>query len=545
MKINSLEIVDVKNKEAQNFLFSDGINLIVTDKNGGGKSSLIKSIYYALGFDILHFPVRWNVNDMYFTIQLNIQDTTYSIIRKNNVFKVSDCEEVLNGREYSDWLQEKLGEKIYLPSKYTENLETAYSSALILPFYIDQDSSWGSSIYKGVSNTLAQYKNIPTSLFESVLGLTSAEVVQLENEKNEATQKHNRLKIVAEAMSETLQKYNSKKRIDALVSIDQESVSRDIQNYLLMMNNLNKEISKYKITIIKKQAALDIQRQDLSELKQLLKLNRKSYNNIKLECSYCHSKYTDEMSLRRFELENNRLEIDIYKAQTEKAVDQLQKEIDTLVDSREEIDLKLRNVERKIDKSKKLMSIHQYVDAVSENKASDELNSILKNQLEQLSTLYEKIKEIKSELRSLKKVQKDRKELLLNKYDTFKIDLKRVLPDVDLNELSFLQFKSMPGSGMDKNKKYLAYYLLYFRLLKEYGIYDIPFGMDSFIKNEPEDLTIKPMFEAVENFFFDSTKQSFFSLVDKNQKFFKNIEKYNIIKIEGKLLSKQYYLQNF
>lgn len=544
MKINSLEIVDVKNKEANKFIFSENVNLIVSKKNGGGKSSLIKSIYYALGFDILHFPVGWNVNDMYFTIQLNIQGTVYSIMRKNNVFKVSDCEEALSVREYSDWLQQKIDRKIYLPSKYTENLETAYSTALILPFYIDQDSSWNTSIYKGVSNTLGQYKKIPASLFESVLGLTSAEVVQLENDKNETAKKQNKLKIIAETMSETLQKYNSTKKIDVVASIDQDSVARDIQNYLTMMNSLNKDITKYKTIIIKKQANLDIQKQDLSELKELSKLNHKSYNDIKLECSYCHSKYTDEISLRRFELENNRLEIDTYKDLTEKEVNKLQKEIDSLVDNREEIVLKLKEVEEKINNSKSLMSIHDYVDAVSEKKASDELNSILTNQLEQISTLNETKREINNELRSLKKFQADRRDCLIKRYDTLKMELKKVLTDVDFHELSFLEFKSMPGSGMDKNKKYLAYYLLYFQLLKEYSVYDIPFGMDSFIKNEPEDITIKPMFEAVETFFFDSTRQSFFSLVDKNQTFLKNRENYNIIKIDGRLLSKQYYLEN-
>lgn len=542
MKINSLEIVDVKNKEAQNFLFSDGTNLIVTDKNGGGKSSLIKSIYYALGFDILNFPENWNVTDMYFTIELSIKGKSYKVIRQNNVFKVEGCEQSLDAKQYSEWLQNKLGENVYLPNKRTGNLETAYATAFISLFYIDQDSSWHNSLYKGVSNTLGMYKDIPKVVFESLLGLSDVAITKLENEKIEITKQQTKLKNSVDILTDTFNEYGNK---NVAAEVNQELLNKEIKHYLKIMNDLSAKISQYKIKIIKKQSELDIQKQDLSELNELARLNHDSYQHIKLECSYCHSKYTDDISLRRFDLENNRLEINMYKAQTEKKVQDLQKDIANLFLNQDELKYQIKNVEDQISKSKSLTDINEYVDNLAQDKASKELIRILEIQNNQLSVIENSLKELKKELSQLKKSKKERNEALTTRFNSLKNDVKLTLTDVDLTERNFLQFQPMPGSGMKHNKKLLAYYLVYFRLLKEYSAIDIPFGMDSFIKNESEASSLKPMFEAVEKYFFDSDKQSFFSLVDQNAQFLDNAEKYNILRIQGRILSQKYYSENY
>ncbi|MCT4377651.1 hypothetical protein EFM21_00460 [Leuconostoc falkenbergense] len=542
MKINSLEIVDVKNKEANKFTFSDNVNLIVSKKNGGGKSSLIKSIYYALGFDILNFPENWNFTDMYFVTELTIKDDSYKVIRQNNVFKIEDCDKSLDAKQYSEWLQDKLGDKIYLPNKYTENLETAYATAFILPFYIDQDSSWHNSIYRGVSNTLGMYKNMPKAVFEALLGLSSVKIVESENEIIEAKRKQNKLKIAVDTLSDTFKKYENN---NVVAEMNPELLNKEIHHYLSIMNDLSNKISDYKIKIIKKQSELDVQKQDLSELKELIKLNHNSYKHVKLECSYCHSKYTDDISLNRFDLENNRLEIEMYTAQTEKKVHDIEEDINKLFSNQNELKVHIKSVEEKIATSKSLTDIHEYVDDLAKDKAAKELINILEVQTNQLNVINSNLIDLKKELSRLKKSQKDRKKDLADRFNSVKNDVKMSLTDVDLTERDFLQFQSMPGSGMRHNEKLLAYYLIYFKLLKDYSAFDIPFGMDSFIKNESEESTLKTMFQAVEKFFFDSEKQCFFSLVESNKKFLYDTKRYNVLSMENRILSKEYYSKNY
>lgn len=47
--ITSITIVDLTNKEAKRIHFSEGKNLLTSDRNHLGKSVIMKSIYYTLG----------------------------------------------------------------------------------------------------------------------------------------------------------------------------------------------------------------------------------------------------------------------------------------------------------------------------------------------------------------------------------------------------------------------------------------------------------------------------------------------------------------
>ena len=51
MIFKSLTIIDYINKCSNKFEFSDKANLIISSGNGDGKSSLVKSIYFTLGFE--------------------------------------------------------------------------------------------------------------------------------------------------------------------------------------------------------------------------------------------------------------------------------------------------------------------------------------------------------------------------------------------------------------------------------------------------------------------------------------------------------------
>ncbi|MBO1005649.1 endonuclease, partial [Pseudogracilibacillus auburnensis] len=184
MIIKSFSIIDYKNKEAASYKFSDQINLVVSQDNTMGKSSLLKSLYFNLGFQIKQFPSKWNPTDMFFQITVIINGKKHIISRQNKLFKIDGRNEPLNEREYSDWLQEKLNTNMELPNVRNKELSNAYSSAVILPFYIDQDDSWDGIMYRRVSNALGQYHNIPQTIFEYLFGLSDIDIQKLQNDLN-------------------------------------------------------------------------------------------------------------------------------------------------------------------------------------------------------------------------------------------------------------------------------------------------------------------------------------------------------------------------
>ena len=139
---------------------------------------------------------------------------------------------------------------------------------------------------------------------------------------------------------------------------------------------------------------------------------------------------------------------------------------------------------------------------------------------------------------------KEKKELkteLNSNFELIRNKIKITLQLTEFDEVEFLNFKKIDGSGMDKNTKYLALYLIYFSLIDRFGAYSLPFCMDSFTKNEISGETSKKLFSAISKYFLPLKNQVFFSVVTDNLKYIDNKEDYNIIRIEDYQLNEKDY----
>lgn len=542
MIIESFSILDFRTKEARTFEFQNGTNLIISNGNTEGKSSLLKSLYYTLGFDVRQFPSGWNKDDMYFQVRVKIGNQKFNITRQKNSFRVSDNEEIMNVKEYSEWLSQKLNIYMELPNAYTKTLSLAYSSALILPFYIDQDDSWEGILYRRVTDTLNQYSGVPQNIFESIFLLSDKEVTQLKNDIAIDNSKKNSVESTITSFFEIVEEYKKEnEEVVEITKIDKKVLKNDIDKYLRMLNDFNKQVTSYKMKLLNKQEQLDLQKQELIELEKLLDMNKNRYSTIKSECNYCHSKLTKEKSLTRLDLSNNFYEISILKDTVEKEISKLSIEIDDLKLDKENVDEEIDTLNGRIQKSKELLTIDEYVKAAARTEAINEMENLIEKQVKLKVSLEQNLVKLRKTLAELNKEKKDLRKTIENRYNELIINMKTIFSKTNLNELDFMKFKKIDGSGIDKNKKYLAYYLIYFNLLREYGTYTIPFCMDSFIKNEISGDNAIEMFGAIEKYFFDSNNQSFFSIVSENLKHFENTKEYNQVEVNGKLLLKENY----
>ncbi|HZW67816.1 MAG TPA: hypothetical protein VFF20_04345 [Pseudogracilibacillus sp.] len=539
MLIKKFSIIDYKNKEAASFSFTENINLIASKDNTMGKSSLLKSLYHTLGFQIKQFPSKWNIKDMFFQVEITINKVKYTISRQNNIFKINNTNNPLNEREFSDWLQKKLNINMELPNIRTQQLSSAYSSAIILPFYIDQDDSWDGIMYRRVSNAVGQYSNIPRTIFEYLFNLSNVEIQKLQNELNDYIDQQKKLKLSIDSLQRVIDKYE--KEVQRVPSINKKALNKEIDYYLDLLNDYNNQVIKYKVKLINKKLILDEQKQELAELDELLKLNRKRIREIAVTCNYCHSHLTDEQSLTRFNLNNNEFEIIYLRDEVYQNITKLKIDIDKTHVDKQSLLNEVERIEKIISKSKKLLTIDEYVDAKAKTIAGKEMNDFIHKEIIDKEIMDTNIKETRKEIKDLKKEKKELNDKLKTVYFNELNKIKSIIFNLNVEELDFLSFKTIEGSGMDKNKKFLAYYLVYMRLIDEYGTYKIPFCMDSFIKNEISDESAKEMFGAIEQYLFKSNNQVFFSLVEQNKKHFEYINKYNIINVGPKILSNQNY----
>ena len=543
MIIESLYIIDFIDKKATSYDFSDGINLIVSNGNKKGKSGLLKSIYYTLGFDIRQFPSGWNIDNKLFQIKVKFDNgTSHIITRQSDIFKIDSNQKPLSSKQYSEWLQNELSIDMQLPNIKTKKLHSVYSTALLLPFYIDQDDSWDGVLYRRVSDTLGQYQGVPKGIFEYAFSISDIEVQKIQNQINKYKEYIKECDSVIENLNKVLTKYKETTSEEPEVQeIDRKKLDFEIKNYLNLVNEYSETSLAYKKKLVKKREEFDLQKQDFEELNQLLSMNEKRYKYIETECKYCHSKLTVEQSLTRLGLNNNRFEIIVAKDNVAKKIEKLEQDMEGIQREQYEVDNKINELNNRIQKSKELLTIDEYVKARAKTVAISEIeNTVYKEKTKRQEYDLSK-KELEKEKRKLEKEKESLRNEINTTFEDIKNKIRTTLNLGNSDGLGLLEFKKLEGSGMDKNTKYLCYYLIYLNLMKIYSVYKIPFCMDSFIKNEIAENTATTLFLAIEKYFLTMKSQVFFSIVNDNLKFLKNKTEYNTIQVEEHQLSNEKY----
>lgn len=540
MTIKSLLIVDYENEKANKFVFSDSANLIVSSTNGEGKSSLVKSIYYALGANLKSFPKGWSADNFIFQLEVFIDDNTFLIKRHNKVISVLDNKEVKlfeNFAEYSLWFQEKLNMRLELVSKNSDKASLASIEALLSPMYIDQDKAWDGKLFKDSFESLGRYKpnDFPKNVFDYYLGISDSQIIDKESEKNEYSRQLELVNGKINQVQSVYKTYRTQKNITETVPKDFEGLKKELDFYITETDKFSIKITEKTGELSKEKRNLDILNQDLEELKKLSSKTKERFSKIKHECVYCHSILTRQQSLTRLELEDNELAIksrmggisqQIMKSkrvvrEKEKAIEQLQEQF--------------YQYHERLSELKQLSDIDEYV---NQNILS-ELKKLEIQETSEKSNLDKLIGDITKEIRMLKKELNQRAKTIEGDYEALKNELSILIGSTGITDKKFRNFDKLKGSGTNLNKDLLVIFLVYMNLIDSKSITSLPFAIDSFVKNETDEKVLKKMFDAINSKFLSLKSQTFFSIIRDNLKYVDS--KVNQVNIESPLLKREYY----
>lgn len=536
--VKSISIVDYTNKTANTFGFSKKANLITSDENEAGKSSLISSIYYGLGAKVASFAENWHPEKYIIQIKCSINGRDFTIKRQSNIFTIYDGQEFKsfgNEHDFSTWLQNELGSKMILISKKSDKQSLAYVSALLTPFYIDQDYSW-SAFYQKALSGVEMYKNQPKVIFEYLFGLSNPDIKDLESQIQMLSEQEKEMNVKIDQIDAVYTSYSMKKEATRLPAKNLDQLQSEIENYIKITNSISDKISNFTAKISEQKVQLDIKQQDLTELKKLWNKTGKRYKEISYECSYCHSVLTREQSLTRLELADNDFEISSRIHELEhniesdfEKIERLNKEILLLEGAYREYNSKLQQLDN-------ITNIEEYVD----QKVLFELDQLRTKNSNEKEKIGSEKKSLRKDLNVLRKELEDKKEGLKESYEEVKAQVVSEIETFALNNRYFLDFSKVNGKGTALNKNLLALYLVYSEMLNKFSEYRLPLGLDSFIKSEITDVNEVKMFDAVKKHFLDLDQQTFFSVVDKNIGKL-NSPEVNIIKLKRPILIEDSY----
>lgn len=540
MNIKSLLIADYENEKANKFVFSDSANLIVSSTNGEGKSSLVKSIYYALGANLKSFPKGWNADNFIFQLEVFIDGNEFLIKRHNKVISVLDNNEVKlfeNFAEYYLWLQEKLKMRLELVNKSSDKASLASVEALFSPMYIDQDKAWDGKLFKDSFESLGRYKSndFPKNVFDYYLGISDSQIVDKERKKNEYLRQLELVNGRINQVQSVYKTYRTKNKITETVPKDFKDLQKELDFYITETDKFSIKITDKTGELSKEKINLDILNQDLEELKKLSSKIKERFSEIRHECVYCHSILTRQQSLTRLELEDNELAI---KSRIDSISQQIMKS-KRIVQEKEEAIKQLQEqfnqYHERLTELKQLSDIDEYV---NQNVLS-ELKKLEIQETSEKSNLDKLIGDITKEIRMLKKELNQRAKTIEGDYEELKNELSILIGSTGITDKKFRNFDKLKGSGTNLNKDLLVIFLVYMNLIDSKSITSLPFAIDSFVKNETDGKVLKKMFDAINSKFLSLKSQTFFSIIRDNLKYVDS--KVNQVNIESPLLKREYY----
>lgn len=540
MTIKSLLIADYENEKANKFVFSDSANLIVSSTNGEGKSSLVKSIYYALGANLKSFPKGWNADNFIFQLEVFIDGNEFLIKRHNKVISVLDNNEVKlfeNFAEYYLWFQEKLKMRLELVNKSSDKASLASVEALFSPMYIDQDKAWDGKLFKDSFESLGRYKSndFPKNVFDYYLGISDSQIVDKESKKNEYLRQLELVNGRINQVQSVYKTYRTKNKITETVPKDFKDLQKELDFYITETDKFSIKITDKTGELSKEKINLDILNQDLEELKKLSSKIKERFSEIRHECVYCHSILTRQQSLTRLELEDNELAI---KSRIDSISQQIMKS-KRIVQEKEEAIKQLQEqfnqYHERLTELKQLSDIDEYV---NQNVLS-ELKKLEIQETSEKSNLDKLIGDITKEIRMLKKELNQRAKTIEGDYEAIKNELSILIGSTGITDKKFRNFDKLKGSGTNLNKDLLVIFLVYMNLIDSKSITSLPFAIDSFVKNETDEKVLKKMFDAINSKFLSLKSQTFFSIIRDNLKYVDS--KVNQVSIESPLLKREYY----
>lgn len=146
MYFKSILIADIEKHTAKFQELKKGINVITSTDNHVGKSSLLKSLYYALGAEV-EYDTVWDANTKLYIVKVSINEKDYTVARFQKNFAVFDEEKLVLltnsvSRDLAKLYEEIFSFSIYLPNKKTNKTELAPPVFSFMPYYIDQDRGW-------------------------------------------------------------------------------------------------------------------------------------------------------------------------------------------------------------------------------------------------------------------------------------------------------------------------------------------------------------------------------------------------------------------
>jgi DNA repair exonuclease SbcCD ATPase subunit len=498
LKFKRLLILSNSTKTANQFEFSETLNLITAIDNSVGKSTLVKLLFWGIGCEPT-LDTNWGTTDSKTILEFTVDTTLYVVKRyKNSISLKIEGSEFINydkiTGEYSKKLAEILEFKALLPNRSSGLMEVPPPAFYFLPFYIDQRRSW-SKAWDNFEN-LEQYSNWRSTIVKYHVGLLSPKHFDLENDKAEnkdlkrvvevqIDKIETTLEIVEDYIPQITNTITEAKEFEILT----EEIKIDLQKSQEEQEKILSQLTIFNGDRVYLEQQQVITEKIISELDKDYKFTIENIEDDEVECPLCGIVHENSII--------NRTSIMTDKSQAENQLESILAELD-------KVNKKLTNSNHNLIKARENINhINEKYTISEEVSSSQNLEDNSQNSIEKRNINFNQIIENIAGNSIKKNVLKDKAQKV-NSVDTFKKEIRRIgkeqkgliTPDdieeinnsfssifsdyielldaeaVNISDISSpLDYNKVikEGGAAESSRGILAYYLSVFTMVEKYG----------------------------------------------------------------------------
>ena len=473
--ISEIQLLSQKEKKARKVKF-DKRRTLIHGKNHTGKSSLIKSIYWAFGAEPLFNQKFKNTNFSAF-VKFEIDSAKYSILRDGKLFGFYDSDGNLLHKFTS--ITKELGPflgKLFDFQPLFQNKKSEFiippPAFLFLPYYIDQDSSWSKSWDS--FKQLQQIKDYRTQSIYYHSGIRPNEYYSTKKEIQKFIQ------IIEETDKE--QKITSKILSEVKEKLAQTNFNIDIDSFKAEIVELLTESQ----SLLEKEERLKNKLHDLYHLQSTFEVQinivkqaiLESNNDLKfasddlpdvIGCPTCGAEYENSFA-ERFEIARDARRSKDLLLELKKDAQAVHSQIENEKTSLSSVTAEVSRINEILAQKKGDLKLKDIIENAGKNQVKTifserhaELNEILFSNAREKGKLEKKLKAFES---------KERKSDIVEYYNS---RMTSYLKKLDIHSLRVDDYKSITTkieskeTGSSRPRALIAYYFTFFHLMKKYS----------------------------------------------------------------------------
>lgn len=414
LQFQRLVLLSDSKRLANQFEFPKRLNLVTGSDNSIGKSTLVKSLYWALGCDP-YFDNEWKSHDVKTILYFKVDEECYLISRYQDAIYFGKDGEALTQYQkitgdFSRDFAKIVGFELLLENRQ-EGLDIPPPAFYFLPFYIDQKKSWDEP-WNGFDK-LSQYSRFKPNLIKYFCGYLTSEHFELEEDvfeqkaiEKEASHQVERLS----AAIDVLEEVNNETSI-AITQVEFEKIQLEIelelQEFTQQQTQLFEQQSLLKNEIYDLEQQYAIATTSAQELEEDYIFTVENVQGNILECPLCGVEH-DNSFLNRAGLLTDKESLEQQSVRLKTSLTQIYSQLG-------ELDEELKFISSEVDRiNNKYIQDKDESEDENKNHFNQALNSIAQKNVNNNVIKSKELHQLKcsNAKNEQKKLKKDQKKLL-------------------------------------------------------------------------------------------------------------------------------------